>query len=68
MEINVNHITESLLRNAFIAEVGKDLHQDVAPALTSSTPPTPDDFKHMLVVNVIRNNIHIVEQLLVSRG
>ena len=66
IEINVNHIRECLLRNDFITQLGNKNFREEPTNRASSTPS--DEFKHLLVVNVIRHNTHIVEQLLVSMG
>ena len=75
IEINVNHIRECLLRNGFVGHVahqsGKIFHEQedddgmLAPAKVTGSLSTSDELKHLLVVNVIRNNTHLVEQLLV---
>ena len=75
IEINVNHIRECLLRNGFVSHVahqsGNIFHEQdelLAPAKVTGSPlSTSDELKHLLVVNVIRNNTHIVEQLLVRQ-
>lgn len=66
-----------MLRNGFVGHVahqsGKVFHEVeddglLAPVKVNSTSSTSDELKHLLVVNVIRHNTHIVEQLMVSVG
>ena len=66
IEINVNHIKDCLHKNGLVPRLEETLNEGEA-ATSATSSPTSDEFKHLLVVKVIRLNTHIVEQILVSR-